>query len=324
MNETILYLSREAVEKLNLRMADVVDVVETAFKDKGEGKVEMPPKPGIHTRPDAFIHAMPAYIKTREAAGMKWISGYPQNTGRGLPYISGLMILNDPDTGFPISVMDATWLTAMRTGAATAVAAKYLARPDSKTVAILGCGVQGRSNIQALKVILKKLNRVYAYDVRPEAANRFSDQCRDSYNVDCTVCESPEKAVRSADVVITAGPILRKPLPLIAQDWLNPGVFVCALDFDSYVTAEAFHAADLFTTDDVRQFAYYRKAGYFAGIPVQPIDLGDIVASGISPRQATGDRIISVNLGLALEDVCTAQLIYQRALTQGVGVQLPL
>ena len=104
-------------------MAEVVEVVEEAFQDKGHGNVEMPPKPGIHTRPDAFIHAMPAYIKSSEAAGMKWISGYPQNSERGLPYISGLMILNDPATGFPISVMDATWLTAMRTGAATAVAA---------------------------------------------------------------------------------------------------------------------------------------------------------------------------------------------------------
>ena len=132
MNETVLYLSREAVEKLDLKMAEIVNVVEAAFKDKGQGKVEMPPKPGIHTRPDAFIHAMPAFLKSSEAAGMKWISGYPQNMERGMPYISGLMILNDPETGFPISVMDATWLTAMRTGAATAVAAKYLARPIQK------------------------------------------------------------------------------------------------------------------------------------------------------------------------------------------------
>jgi len=121
MSETIRYLSREAVEMLGAEMAEIVGVIEAAVK--GNGNVEMPAKPGIHPRKDAFIHAMPAYIRSSEAVGMKWISGYPQKTEGGLPYISGLMILNDPDTGFPIPVMDAAWVTAMRTGAATAVAA---------------------------------------------------------------------------------------------------------------------------------------------------------------------------------------------------------
>lgn len=324
MNETILYLAREAVENLGLKMAEIVDVVEAAFKDKGQGKVEMPPKPGIHTRPDAFIHAMPAYIKTSEAAGMKWISGYPQNMEKGLPYISGLMILNDPDTGFPVSVMDATWLTAMRTGAATAVAARCLARADSKTAAILGCGVQGRSNLLALQVVLQSLDHVYAYDTRDEAASRFCEECRSSRNIACTVCRSPEQAVRSADVVVTSGPILRNPSPVIVPDWLQPGVFVCPLDFDSYVTSAAFYAADLFCTDDINQLRYYQKAGYFADIPARPLDLGDIVAAGVPRRKSAADRIISVNLGLALEDVATAKLIYRRALDEGVGVRLPL
>jgi len=323
MNDTILYLSRETVEKLGLKMAEVVEVVEGAFQDKGHGNVEMPPKPGIHTRPDAFIHAMPAYIKSSEAAGMKWISGYPQNSERGLPYISGLMILNDPATGFPISVMDATWLTAMRTGAATAVAAKYLARPESKTVAILGCGVQGRSNLQALQVVLKSLDSVRAYDIRDEAAHRFSEECRFSRKVECTVCRSPEEAVRSADVVVTAGPILRDPSPVIVPDWLKPGVFVCPLDFDSYVAPATFHAADLFCTDDLNQLRYYQKAGYFRDIPSEPVDLAD-VATGLVSRKSASEVIISVNLGLALEDVSTAQLIYRQALAQGAGVRLPL
>jgi ornithine cyclodeaminase/alanine dehydrogenase len=284
----------------------------------------MPPKPGIHTRPDTFIHAMPAHIRSSEAAGMKWISGYPTNVERGLPYISGLMILNDPETGFPISVMDATWLTAMRTGAATAVAAKYLARLDSKTVAILGCGVQGRSNLSALQVVLKDLASVYAYDIRDEATRRFREECRLANNIECTVCRSPEEAVRNADVVVTAGPILQHPTPVIVPDWLKPGVFVCPLDFDSYVTSAAFHAADLFCTDDLNQLRYYQQAGYFADIPAQIVDMGDIVAAGVPRRRTVGDRILSVNLGLAIEDVATAQLIYRRALDQGVGVQLQL
>jgi len=117
----LLYLSRSDVERVGMSMAEIIDAVEEAFLEKGRGKVEMPPKPGIHPRKDTFIHAMPAYIPSLEAAGIKWVSGYPENYKRGLPYITGLIILNDPETGVPMAVMDASWITAMRTGAATAV-----------------------------------------------------------------------------------------------------------------------------------------------------------------------------------------------------------
>ena len=135
----LLYLSTADVEKVDLPMKIIVKAVEDVFREKGEGRTEMPPKPGIHPVKDSFIHAMPAYVATMKAAGMKWVSGFPANQKRGLPYISGLLILNDPKTGLPICVMDCSWVTAKRTGAATAVAAKYLARRDSKTLGILGC-----------------------------------------------------------------------------------------------------------------------------------------------------------------------------------------
>lgn len=124
MSEELLYLSQADVEAVGLTMAEVIEALEEMFHEKGQGRVEMPPKPGIHTRPDAFIHAMPAYIPALESAGMKWVSGYPENYRYDLPYITGLLILNDPETGLPISVMDCVWITAKRTGAATAVAAK--------------------------------------------------------------------------------------------------------------------------------------------------------------------------------------------------------
>ena len=138
-----LYLSRSDVESVDISMSKIIDSLESMFKEKGEGRVEMPPKPGIHTRNDAFIHAMPAFIPSLQSAGMKWVSGYPENQKKKLPYISGLLILNNPETGIPMVVMDATWITAQRTGAATAIAAKYLARKESSSVGILACGVQG-------------------------------------------------------------------------------------------------------------------------------------------------------------------------------------
>src|SRR5512136_1494690 len=153
-------------------MPTIITLLEAAFREKGEGRVEMPPKPGIHTQPDAFIHAMPAYIPALKSAGIKWVSGYPENFKRGLPYITGLLILNDHETGIPYSVMDCTWITAYRTGAATGLAAKYLARPDSQVAAILACGVQGRTNLEALACLFP-IKRAYAYDILPEAQARF-------------------------------------------------------------------------------------------------------------------------------------------------------
>ena len=122
-NQEILYLSQADVARVGPSMAEIIDALEVAFREKGLGRTEMPPKPGIHPgEGDNFIHAMPAYIPALRSAGLKWVSGYPGNADRGLPYIAGLLILNDVDTGLPLAVMDCVWITAMRTGAASAVA----------------------------------------------------------------------------------------------------------------------------------------------------------------------------------------------------------
>jgi ornithine cyclodeaminase/alanine dehydrogenase-like protein (mu-crystallin family) len=138
------------------------------------------------------------------------------------------------------------------------------------------------------------------------------------------LCETPEAAVRQADVVVTAGPILRTPKPVIAPEWLSPGAFLCTLDFDSYATPEAFDSADLLSTDDVPQFRHYREIGYFSGIRTDPVDLGCIVASMSARRTSESQRIVSINLGLAAEDVAVAQIVYRRALELRLGVELPL
>src|SRR5829696_8314578 len=189
--QKILYLSRADVETVNLPMQEIIDLLEIAFREKGNGNVEMPPKPGVHTMPDAFIHAMPAYIPAMRSAGIKWVSGYPENFRRGLPYITGLMILNDVETGIPYAVMDCAWITAMRTGAASALAAKYLARPESETVGILACGVQGRTNLEALACLFP-IRQVYAYDVLPEVQEKFVDEMKDRFDFEITGVKQPK------------------------------------------------------------------------------------------------------------------------------------
>ncbi len=321
--EHVLYLSRKDVETVGLPMSEIVDALETMFKEKGEGWVEVPPKPGMHTRKDAFIHAMPAYIPSLESAGMKWVSGYPENEKKNLPYISGLIVLNDPDTGIPLTIMDAAWITGQRTGAATAVAAKYLARKDSSSVGILACGVQGRSNLEALSCVFE-INKVKAYDINRQVAEKYAKDMAEIAQVEIEVVEDLKDAVVDLDLVVTSGPILKDPNPVIEADWLAEGSFASPVDFDSYWTGDALRQADKLATDDKSQMEYYREVGYFQNTPQPYADLGEIVAGKKPGRENDGERTISINLGLALDDMATAILIYREAKYKGIGTKLPL
>jgi ornithine cyclodeaminase/alanine dehydrogenase-like protein (mu-crystallin family) len=327
-DQSLLYLSRADVEGVGVTMAEIIDAVEAGFREHGEARVEMPPKPGVHPRPDSFLHAMPAWIPALHSVGIKWVSGYPDNQAKGEPYIMGLLILNDEETGRPLAVMDCTWITAKRTGAATAVAAKYLARPESETVGILGCGVQGRSNLEALRVLLP-LRRVRAYDVVPAVAERFVDG--GTWNVESgvrglemEVARSPREAVEGADLVVTAGPILKQPHATIQAGWLAEGAFASLVDYDSYWAPAALGEVDKFCTDDVPQFEHYRSLGYFQDTPPIYATVGELVA-GLRPgRETASERTMTCNLGLALDDMATAPLVYQRAVERGLGTRLEL
>jgi ornithine cyclodeaminase/alanine dehydrogenase len=320
---SVLYLSRSDVEAIQLPMSEIIEALEEMFREKGEGRVEMPPKPGIHTAPDAFIHAMPAYVPSLGAAGLKWISGYPGNQEKGLPYITGLLVLNDPETGIPLAIMDATWVTAQRTGAATALAAKYLARPKSATVGIVACGVQGRSNLEALTCLFP-IRRVKAYDLYPEVAERYAREMGDRLQIEVEPVEALHDAVQGLDMVVTSGPILKSPRPAIEAGWLAPGSFASLVDFDSFWQGEAMREADKLATDDLVQMQYYREEGYFADTPEAYADLGEIVAGKKPGREADHERTMTINLGLALEDMATGVRLYERARARGIGTELPL
>ncbi len=320
----VLYLSHADVEKVGLPIAEVIDSVERAFQEKAAGRTEMPPKPGIHTMPDSFIHAMPAYIEGLRAAGLKWVSGYPANQKRGLPYISGLIVLNDPETGIPTCVMDASWVTAKRTAAATAVAAKHMALREARSFGVLGCGVQGRTNLEAVAAVSKDLESVRAFDTDREVASKYANDMKMAYGLTVEVAKGPKDAVVGADIVVTAGPILKHPNPVIEPGWLKEGGFACPLDFDSYWKPEAMKAVDKFCTDDIDQLRYYQTVGYFSGIPEVYADLSKVVSGEVPGRETSEERTMSMNLGIAIEDMATAVRILESAKRKGIGQWLPL
>jgi len=321
--DRFLYLSRSDVEAAEISMAEIINALEIAFREKGAGRTQMPPKPGIHPgTPDNFIHAMPAYIDAMKAAGVKWVSGFPDNKAHGLPYVSGVLVLNDPATGLVIAIMDCTWITAKRTGAATALAAKYLARPESRTVGVLACGVQGRSNLEALAALFE-IERVFAYDTGVDTRRTYAEEMSRKLKLEIEPVDKPEKAVRGCELVITSGPILKTPHATIRRGWLTEGSFASALDFDSYWSAEALAEIDKICTDDHDQLAYYRQNGYFAELPPVYADLGELVTGAEVGRSNPAERTMAMNLGLAIDDMATAILIYRRALERELGTWLP-
>ena len=321
--DKLLYLSQNDVVAVDLSMAEIIEALESAFREKGEGRVEMPPKPGIHPGGgDNFIHAMPAYIPSLQSAGLKWVGGFPENASRGLPYITGLIILNDAETGLPLAVMDCVWITAKRTGAATAVAAKHLARPESSVVGILGCGVQGRTNLEALQALFP-IESVRAYDTDAVVAQRYAEETSAHFDLQVSVVENPREAVSGCDVIVTAGPILKTPHATIQSGWLDEGAFASLVDFDSYWHPGALQAVDKICTDDLDQFLFYRTEGFFQGTPDLHAELGALATGKKAGRESANERTMTINLGLAMDDMAVAPLIYKRALEKSLGTWLP-
>ena len=257
----LVYLSQADVVSLDMSMREVLDALDGGFAAKGRGHTEMPPKPGIHTRPDCFIHAMPAYVRELEVAGLKWVSGYPPNSAKGLPYITGLLVLNDCETGMPLAVMDCAWVTAMRTGASAGISARYLARSGSAAAAIVGCGVQARTSLMALVEELPALREVRCYDLFPEATQRFIAEMAALFPaLRLVTCASAPEAVRPADVVVTAIPIVVDPAPDLDAGMLKEGGLAVSLDYDSAWTSAAMRECDKFCTDDIRSAARDQRA----------------------------------------------------------------
>jgi ornithine cyclodeaminase/alanine dehydrogenase-like protein (mu-crystallin family) len=165
---------------------------------------------------------------------------------------------------------------------------------------------------------------VKAYDLYPDIAERYAAEMSKALNLNIEPVKKLSEAVKDLDLIVTSGPILKDPKPLIESGWLAEGAFASPVDFDSYWKGEALHEINKFVTDDLAQMRYYRQEGYFKKTPEPYADLGEIVA-GLKPgRESPEERTMSMNLGLALDDMATAIRIYKLAKTKGIGVELPL
>jgi ornithine cyclodeaminase/alanine dehydrogenase len=307
---SLLYLTRAEVAGLLPAVPEQLDLVEETYRAVGADRVELPPKPGIHPRQDSFIHAMPAYLRDADVAALKWVAGYPANKVRGLPYISGLIILNDPETGLPTAIMDGAEITAARTAAASGVCIRRFAPSGWGRAAVLGAGEQGRFHTRVLAELNPEVS-LTAWDPHPDRIALLG------YGVQPAA--GPREAVETAEVVVTAGPIVEDPESPLGPDWLGPHVLGLPIDFDFYFNAQAVASADLFLVDDVGQFEYYRSLGHFQGWPVPDASVGEALAAKGAP-----ERIVCCNLGIGALDAAFAARVLAAARERGIGMELPL
>jgi alanine dehydrogenase len=316
---SLRYLPAADLERAMPSVLERIDLAAVALRAVALRDAEMPPKIGVHPREGALIHAMPAWLRSADIAGLKWVSAFPGNRGLDLPAVTGLVVLNDAETGFPTWVMEAARITAVRTAAVSGVAIRLFQPADVRRVAILGAGVQAHSHAEVVGALLPDAE-LMLFDRNLERARTVVDEWRD-VGRRAVVGESAESTTRESQLVITAATLSKTQL--MTPSWVGEGTLVVSIDFATYASAALASAASAFVVDDRDQFLAYRANGYFDGFPEPTATLGEMLDQS-RPGAVWQERPrIHVNhLGIGLADVVLADAIARRAAENGSGMKL--
>ena len=323
---SIRFLSKSDMDTLGLGMADIIEILEEAFRVKAAGEVMMPPKIFFHRLGPRYYSSMVSASPALGYAGCKWQSGDPDNPDIGLPYVQGLYVLTEDATGGMRAIMDSEWITGWRTAAASGLVIRHLAKESDRTLGVLGCGLQGRKHLEAVHAARPQFDRCVCYDLHPERQERFIAEMTGRFGFGSIVgTDGPEEVARNCDVLVTGGPIRKDRKPVIPPEWIAPGTLVVTIDYDSYVTDEMIRAMDLVLTDDYAQIEDARRnEGKFPGVTRVDSTIADLVTHGKGARTSDEQRILVFNLGIALEDLATAIELLDRAERADVGTMLPM
>ena len=325
--EGTLLLKRREVAAL-LGVEECMAAVEEVFKLYAEGKTAAPGVLGLRAR-DGGFHIKAALLdldrKTYFAA--KTNANFPRNAERfGLPTIQGVIVLCDGESGYPLALLDSAEITIIRTGAATGVAAKYLARPDAGVATICGCGNQGRISLRALAKV-RPLERVFAYDREGAQAERFAGELSGELGIDVQAVSDPAHAVRRSDICVTCTPSRRF---FLKREDVRPGTFIAAVGADSPEKQElepALLQGNKVVVDileqcaDIGELHHAIEAGLVKREDVHA-ELGEVIAGRKAGRTSAEEVIIFDSTGTALQDVVAAAIVYERAVSAGAGVRL--
>ena len=319
-----LLLRRSEVAKL-LSLEECIAAVEEAFRLRGEGKINSGTS-STHF-PGGGFHIKTALDATRGYFAAKLNGNFPGNPQHnGLPTIQGVIVLCDATNGSPLAVMDSIEITILRTGAATAVAAKYLARANSSVVTICGCGNQGRVQLRALARVLP-IKQAYAFDRDTNAAAGFARPIASDLGIEVKAISDLGAAVKTSDVCVTCTP---SQAFFITRDMVQPGTFIAAVGADNphkqEIEPELLAGARV-VADDAIQCAgmgdlHHAITKDLMSVEDVHAELAEIVAGQKPGRTSDHDITIFDSTGVALEDIASASLVYERAIRAGVGIAI--
>lgn len=325
----VLMLSRSDIKKL-ITMPEAIDALRRAFAELSRGQAAMPVRSVILIpEHDGWFGVMPAYLFGSGALGLKSVTVFKGNPARGMPSTLGLTLLLDPTTGVPLSVMEAGYLTGIRTAAASGVATTLLAKEDARELAILGAGGQGRFHLTAMTTV-RPIERVRVFDASRENAERYRQEMQPTTSATIEVVNSPEEAVRGADVVVTTS---TSKTPIVELPWLKPGAHINGVgshapgvrEIAGEVVAKARVVVD--SRDAALQEAGDLMMPIADGlVTAQQLsdELGEVV-EGLKPGRNSPDQItLYKSVGIAIQDMAVANLVYRKALAAKVGTEVEL
>jgi alanine dehydrogenase len=324
--ETVI-LSDQDVAAL-LPHEEVIGMVDTVFQEWGRGNVVMPPKVNLdmsRSGHDSWSNAMPAYLPSCNVGGLKWVGGYGSNPARGMPYIMGIVVLTDPESGQTLAVMDGIYVSDWRTGASAAIAAKYLAGEGTAKIALVGAGAQGRTAAVCLHEVFPAAQLTVA-DISAPRRAAFCAETQAKHGFAVTDAPSVETAVSGADVVVL---LTTAHEPFLKAEWIAEGCLTLAMGSYQQTEDKLILDSDKIIVDSWGQ-AEHRgelkplvKAGRLGESDIAG-ELG-FIATGIKPgRTSPTERIMAVLVGLGAHDVYVAGQVYQRAIAAGCGQRVCL
>lgn len=323
-----LILTGKQVQKL-LDMKDVLGAVENAFRHKGLGKVQMPPKVYLfYEKFDGDLRTMPSYVEDMDVSAVKIVNVHPQNQKNfGMRTVMAVLVLVNPHTGAPLAFMDATHITDMRTGGAGAVASKLLARPNPKVLGIIGAGNQARTQMLGHITQFGRFDEVRIYDMFPEKSKALAREFRRKYKEQLgkvKVVQSAKDCVVDSDIVVT---VTSARSPVVLDEWVRPGTHFNCMGADApgkqEMDPKILKRARLVIDD-------WEQASHSGEINV-PLSKGELtkedvdaeighIAAGLKPGRENDEQVtVFCSTGLAVQDCLTAKIAYDAAVQQKIG-----
>ena len=319
-SNAILYLSDADLTRLALAPADILAAVEDGLRlDRAD--IVAVPKLNLPIAAGHFLQAMPAAARSLGLAAIKWTGVVAANANRGIPNVNALIVVSALDDGRPVAVMTGNRITALRTAAMSAAAARRLARPASEALAFIGTGVQAASHLAALRPLFPRLTRAYLFGRGVASRERLADAVR-ACGLAPVAVPRAQDAIEPADVVITSVPAAPGLAPFIDGAWLKPGAFASMVDLGRSWRSETLGVIDIVATDDREQSDAIAAEGKLARAGPWAADLADLVSGRHPGRGAASQRTAFIFAGIALCDLAVAAMALRRARAERVGTWL--